>query len=412
MGVVMIDKLRAISRNYLKTYNKKYKRFIFKKNDFKGRFYLLIGQRGVGKTTIMVQFLLNVVNMDYLSDKILYVPMDHIYTENMTMYEIVNEFTKYGVKYFCFDEIHKNSNWSKDLKSVYDEFKDVKILASGSSLIKLHKESFDLSRRVVSLEIPGLSLREFIEINNNIEGLPSFSAEEIFLNYEKISYDITDFLEKHGIKILPLFKKYLKYGYFPYFFENTKEEYYIKLQQDIRKIIYGDLIAVYPDITGNTVNRIFRLLKIISESVPFTPVLNDIKEKLGIGDIRTLKNYFYFLEELRLINTISKKGRGLDKLVKPEKIFLNNTNYMYVLCENINKGNLRETFFVSNFKGDEIRFSRKGDFIIKEKYTVEVGGKSKKKKQIAQKENAYLVVDDIEHGIGNKIPLWLFGFMY
>jgi len=408
----MIDKLRAISRNYLKTYNRKYKRFVFEKNDFKGRLYLLIGQRGVGKTTIMIQFLLNKVDTDYLSDEILYVPMDHIYTENMTMYEIVKEFVKYGVKYFCFDEIHKNLNWARDLKSVYDEFKEVKIIASGSSLINLYKESFDLSRRVVSLEIPGLSFREFIEINNNVDGLPSFSIEEIFSNYEKISYEIINFLEKYDIKILPLFGKYLRYGYFPYFFENTEEEYYIKLQQDIRKIIYGDLIAVYPDITGNTVNRIFRLLKIISESVPFTPVLNDIKEKLGIGDIRTLKNYFNFLEELKLINIVSKKGRGLDKLVKPEKIFLNNTNYMYVLCENINKGNLRETFFVSNFKENEISFSKKGDFLIKGKYTVEIGGKNKKNKQIANKENSYLALDDIEYGIGNKIPLWLYGFLY
>jgi len=245
-----MEKLVEISRNYLRKYNKTYKRFILKNNDFKGNFYMFLGQRGVGKTTILVQMLLNIVNGNILNDEILYIPMDHIYLENFNMYDIVSEFSKFGVKYFSFDEVHKKENWAKDLKSIYDEYKDIKIFTSGSSLIKIYKESFDLSRRSVIVNVPGLSFREFLEISYPELKLYNYKTDEIFLNYEKISYEIVDYIKDKGYSILKHFKEYLKFGYFPYFTESSVEEYEIKLEQDINKIIYNDLISVYPDLNG------------------------------------------------------------------------------------------------------------------------------------------------------------------
>jgi len=154
-------------------------------------------------------------------------------------------------------------------------------------------------------------------------------------------------------------------------------------------------------------------LKVISESVPFTPSLVSIKELLNIGDIRTLKNYFNLLEELGLINIISRKGRGLNKISKPEKIYLSNTNYLYALCDKVKTGTIRETFFVSSVKSQaDLKFSKNGDFSVNDRYTVEVGGKNKGRKQIKEIDNSFLVLDNIEYGTKGRIPLWLFGFLY
>jgi len=401
----------------LKNYNKEYKRYFLQKFPLKGRFYIVIGQRGVGKTTALIQHMLDIFNQNTHTGEALYVPVDHTLVARYSLYEIAETFYKEeGVKLIFFDEIHKYSHWSRDLKSIYDVFTDLYILASGSSAMEIYKSSHDLSRRAIVYRMNGMSFREFLEMTLNLS-LESYTLEGITASHEKIAHQIIDKIKTKGKRILPLFKDYLKIGHYPYFIEHRDqvEEFYLKLMQDVRKTVVEDSLNVHPNLNGTSVNKILRLLSLLTESVPYTPDLNDLKRKLEIGDIRTLKQYLKFLEEGNVILSVSKKGRGFSELEKPEKIYLNNTNLIYALGEDkrVDKGNIRETFFaniVSSFY--EIKSVDRGDFLVDNKYTFEIGGKNKGFSQISGVMNSFLALDDIETGFKQKIPLWLFGFLY
>jgi hypothetical protein len=282
--------------------------------------------------------------------------------------------------------------------------------------MEIYKSSHDLSRRAIVYHMVGMSFREFLEFTLDLR-LESYPLDEMVKDHETISHQIVEALEKKGKRVLPLFRDYLRFGYYPYFREhrNQLEEFYLKLEQDVRKTVENDSVDINPKLNGTSVKKILRLLSLLTESVPYTPDLNDLKRKLEIGDIRTLKQYLKFLEDSDVILSVSKKGRGFSELEKPEKLYLNNTNLVHALgeIERLDKGNLRETFFansVSSFY--KIQTVGRGDFLVDDKYTVEVGGKNKRFSQVKGIENAFLAVDDIETGMGNKIPLWLSGFLY
>ncbi len=412
----MIEKLFGLSHFYLKNYNKEYKRYFLNKHPLEGRFYIVIGQRGVGKTTTLVQQMLKSCNHDLLSRRVLYVPVDHTVVARHALYEIAETFYKEGVKLICFDEIHKYAHWSRDLKSMYDVYPDLKILASGSSAMEIYKTSHDLSRRAIVYRMVGMSFREFLEFNLNLR-LDCYTMDEIVIGHEPVSHKIVELLEEKGKRVLPLFRDYLRFGYYPYFADHQDqlEEFYLKLEQDVRKTVENDSIEVNPTLNGASIKKILKLLSLLTESVPYTPDLNDLKRKLEIGDIRTLKQYLKFLEDSDVILSVSRKGRGFSELEKPEKIYLNNTNLVYALAESdrLDIGNLRETFFVNIISSFyKIQTVQKGDFLVADKYTFEVGGKNKSFSQFKGIDNSFLAVDDIETGIGKKIPLWLFGFLY
>lgn len=412
----MVEKLFELSHFYLKNYNKEYKRYFLNKHPLEGRFYIVIGQRGVGKTTTLVQQILKLCNYELLSRRVLYVPVDHTVVARHTLYEIAETFYKEGVKLICFDEIHKYAHWSRDLKSIYDVYPDLKLLASGSSALEIYKSSHDLSRRAIVYRMVGMSFREFLEFTLSIH-LDSYSLDDIVTDHEPVSHKIVEQLEEKGKRVLPLFREYLRFGYYPYFVDHRDqlEEFYLKLEQDVRKTVENDSIEVNPALNGASIKKILKLLSLLTESVPYTPDLNDLKRKLEIGDIRTLKRYLKFLEDSNLMLSVSKKGRGFSELEKPEKIYLNNTNLVHALAESdrLDIGNLRETFFVNIISSFyKIQAVEKGDFLAADKYTFEVGGKNKSFSQVKGIDNAFLAVDDIETGIGKKIPLWLFGFLY
>lgn len=414
--LTMIEKLFELSHFYLKNYNKEYKRYFLNKHSLEGRFYIIIGQRGVGKTTALVQQMLKSCNHDLLSRRVLYVPVDHTVVARHTLYEIAENFYKEGVKLICFDEIHKYANWSRDLKSMYDVYPDLKILTSGSSAMEIYKTSHDLSRRAIVYRMVGMSFREFLEFTLNLR-LDSYTLDEIVTGHEAFAHKIVELLEEKEKRVLPLFRDYLQFGYYPYFAEHPDqvEEFYLKLEQDVRKTVENDSLEVNPTLNGASIKKILRLLSLLTESVPYTPDLNDLKRKLEIGDTRTLKQYLKFLEDSDVILSVSKKGRGFSELEKPEKIYLNNTNLVHALTESdrLDKGNLRETFFVNIISSFyKIQAVEKGDFLAADKYTFEVGGKNKSFSQVKDIPNSFLAVDDIETGIGSKIPLWLFGFLY
>jgi predicted AAA+ superfamily ATPase len=411
----MLEELFSLSQNFIKINNREYIRYFLKTNPLKSRFSIVVGQRGVGKTTAMIKHILSSYDNDIFTNKALYIQADHFLVANRSLYEIAEQFYNLGGEMICFDEIHKYHTWSTELKSIYDTYPKLTIVASGSSALEIYKGSRDLSRRAVVYKMFGMSFREFIELTIGI-GLKSFRLEEINRNHQRIAHETINSIEKKGKKILSLFKDYLEYGYYPYFREyKNKELFYITLEQNIHTTLESDLIAIYPSLSGNSIKKIKKLLSIIAASVPFTPDLKRLKKILDVGDERTLKTYLKYLEDAGIILTASKSGRGLRELEKPEKIYLNNPNLIYAISSQtpVNIGNLRETFFINMSSTlHKVTIPAQGDFLVNGKYTFEIGGKNKDFIQIKDLKNSFLAVDNIEIGVGNKIPLWLFGFLY
>ena len=240
---------------------------------------------------------------------------------NTSLYEIAEQFNTMGGKILALDEIHKYPNWSQELKSIYDTFQKLKIIVSGSSALQMHRGSHDLARRAIKYQLFGLSFREFIELHYNIE-LTQYNLSDILSNHEKIASQITKTCESFNQKIIPLFQNYLVYGYYPYFLElNDKDLYSLTLEQNLHTTIESDLAAIYPHLTGTSINKIKHLLIFIAKAVPFTPNWNKIKEILEIGDVRTLKTYFQYLQDAYLIRAISKGDKKLRRW-KPLKKYI------------------------------------------------------------------------------------------
>lgn len=410
----MLDELRKLSQNFLKTKNSPYRRYFIQANPFKHRLSLLLGQRGIGKTTTLVQFLLDSTSQDLFDPSILYLQADHFLVGNSSLYEIAEEFHSMGGKIIALDEIHKYPNWSQELKSIYDTFPKLTVVASGSSSLQMYKGSHDLARRAIKYKMVGLSFREFLELDLQIQ-LKSHSLSDIMENHIKLASNIVDKLESRQLKILPLFQRYLRCGYYPYFFELPNEElFYITLEQNLHATIESDLAAIYPHLTGTSINKLKHLLIFIAKAVPFTPNWNRIKDTLEIGDVRTLKTYFKYLEDASLIRSLVKENHKLDHIGSPEKIYLDNPNQMYALSlGDHNIGTVREIFLLDLLSlNHQVTLSIKSDFLVDGKYLFEVGGKNKSFEQLAGEKNAFLALDNMEIGLGSKIPLWLFGFLY
>ena len=406
-----MEDLFRLSQTQLAVFNKPYKRYFLRAHDLTRRLCIILGQRGIGKTTAMAQHLLDVAGQDKLSNTILYVQADHFLVGARSLYEIAERFVDLGGKTICFDEIHKYPQWSMELKSITDTFVELNVLASGSSALEIYKGGHDLSRRAVQMRMWGMSFREYIELSLDIS-IPTYSLEDILSDHVHIAHEIADELEKK--KPLALFKAYLKHGYYPFYFEDQNEAlFYQLLNQNLHTTIESDLIAVQPALTGNSIKKIGVLLRIISASVPFFPDLKKLAALTEVGDQRTLKTYLKYLEDCGLIMGLSRTGKGLRSLEKPEKIYLNNPNLIHAFAPDVNRGTIRETFFLNMLSaGHSLKAPRKGDFLVDDLYLFEVGGRNKDFSQIKNIENSFLAVDDMEKGFGKKIPLWLFGLLY
>ena len=402
-------------RIVLTSFNRPFKRYFLKKYALRNRFSIISGQRGVGKTTIIIQYIHSFIQGDIVSKKALYVPVDHFMVVGHSLYEIAEEFVHYGGQLLCLDEIHKYPNWSRELKSIYDSFPDLKLIVSGSSALQIHKGSHDLSRRAVVYQMTGLSLREFIELKYHIE-LPILDLDSILTDHESVSLEITGKLDFVQLKILPVFKAYMRHGYFPYFLEHPDEDTYLRtLEQGLHTTIESDLLSIYPLLAGVSIKKLKMLLAAIARSAPFTPDMKRLKKIIEVGDERTLKAYLNYLEDGKAITCLSKQNKSIRGLEKPEKIYLNNPNQALAICdiEKVNEGTIRELFFTCMLKqGHTIAIPPKGDFIVDGKNLFEIGGKGKTFKQIRDIPDSYLAVDNIEQGMKARIPLWLFGFLY
>ncbi|MDD4968861.1 MAG: AAA family ATPase [Paludibacter sp.] len=372
------------------------------KIDWSNRFIGIKGSRGVGKTTLILQY----IKQNFVPDNsVLYVSLDDLYFTDNKLYDLADRFHKKGGQLLAIDEVHRYENWAIELKNMYDDMPDLKIIFTGSSLLHLQQAKADLSRRAVMYEMPGLSFREYLLFETN-QRFPILTLQDLLDNHiERAIY----ILQK--IKPLAHFENYLNHGYYPFYKENT-QSFHQKLSEIVLTVLEVD-IPQFAAIQPSNIIYLKKLLKIISASVPFKPNMNALSVRTGIS-LNTMKNYIQWLNDAQLLQLLFVPEKGINSLNKPEKIYLNNSNLMYNQAdENANIGNIRETFLYNQLNVNyKTNASKVSDFLVVDKYTLEVGGKNKSQKQIETVDNAFVVKDDIEIGSGNVIPLWLFGFLY
>lgn len=385
------------------------KRYLYNKINWSLKSIGILGQRGLGKTTMMLQY----IKDNFAgTKKALYVSLDNPYMQSISLFEFAKEFEQYGGFMLFVDEVHKYDDWSSHIKNIYDTL-DIQVVFSGSSILQIHKQNADLSRRTVIYYLENLSFREYLELLD-VKKFDSYSLEEILNNHENIASKINE-----SIKPLMHFKEYLKYGAYPFILED-KESYHQKIVQMINLILETDL----PYINKIDISQIIKLKKLLymlAVNVPFVPNITDLATATNISRPKVYE-YLEHLEQAKIINSIRGKEKGYNILAKPEKLFMQNTNISFAITSNIEIGSAREAFFVNQIKNyynaqtklidNTIFISKQGDFLVDDTYTFEVGGKNKSFSQIKDVPNSYIVADDIEIGFGNKIPLWLFGFLY
>ena len=399
----MLDKLRKIEKKILKELSSNYKRYLHYSIDFGSQMIGIVGARGVGKTTLLLQYIkeLKLIGSNYHS---LYFSYDYPSNVDIKLIDLAEEFSKVGGKVLIIDEIHKYSDFALDLKAIYDFYPKLKVIFTGSCATSIYNSQADLSRRVVLYNMNGMSYREFLELKLDIS-LPTYTLEELLKN----SVDIVSHLEE---KFLPLehFKEYLTYGYYPFYFKD-KNQYLRQLTAVINQTIDIDLVNLGL-VKQSFTNKLKKLLLIISESNPFELNITKVAANVEVSR-NTLYAYLHHLDKGGLLNIVASSKKGLSKLSKPEKLYLNNTNLFYTFAVTPNIGTIRETFFTSQLKSlHNLEVPTKGDFIVDKKYTFEVGGEGKKFTQIKGVENSYLVIDTDTTENSNKLPLWLFGFLY
>lgn len=403
----MIDytNLIEISAKRIRNTTEPFIRSIDKKINWNSRLIGIKGARGCGKTTLLLQHLKN-NHMDLVSSgKALFVSLDNIWFAKNSLLDLADAFSKNGGKILYLDEVHKCENWSIYIKNIYDDYPELQVVFTGSSLLQILDARADLSRRTVMYKMQGLSFREFLNIKtkNDFQELP---LDEILINHTSHAFDICS-----KIKPFEYFSEYLKTGYYPFFTEGI-DTYYMKLEETINMILEVEL-PLLRKIDIAYVPKLKKLLAIIAESSPF--MLNTSK-MAGAMEINrtTLLSYLKNLTDAKLIESLYKDLKGISSLQKPDKIFLENTNLMYLYQgKNVDEGNIRETFLVNQLIYNQtVEFSEVSDFLINNKYTIECGGRSKTGEQIKTCDNAFIAADGIEIGTGSKIPLWLFGFLY
>jgi len=357
----------------------------------------IIGPRGVGKTTLLLQYL------KQSSQKYLYFSADDVVFQDLKLYDLVDEAYSLGRRLVVIDEIHKYKNWAGEIKNIYDSFPDIKIRISGSSMINILFEKYDLSRRLLLYKVPHLSFREFLSMQKS-ESFEKLELEDVLSNAEQLSSDL---VFKHD-DLYALFKEYLEYGAYPFFIEG-KKNFSKKLFNALDKVVNEDIPSLNKIDYAHVIIFKKLIFRLVEAEKPFQVNVAKLSREFGISE-PTLYTYFEILEKSRIFTPIKKYSKKISK--KPEKLLFSNTNILYSYAHEFDKeveiGTVRETFFVNCF--ENIFYSDVGDFKVGD-YIFEVGGKNKSFKQIKDVENSY-VVADIDYTVNDKkIPLWLFGFL-
>ncbi|MDE6416597.1 MAG: AAA family ATPase [Duncaniella sp.] len=360
------------------------------------------GQRGVGKTTMMLQ---RIKETDPTGENSFYASLDNLWFADHSLLDLAEEMLKRSVEHLYLDEVHRMPQWERQIKNLYDSYPELHIVFTGSSLLIMDHSIGDLSRRVSMFTLPGLSFREFL-MYEGYEAGERITLADILYSHEKIAASISSRLD-----ILPLFHKYLETGYYPFYKSMKQNDYYSRLEHTVTTVIESDIPTVENRIDYETLLKAKRLVSIIAGSLPYIPNITTLAGVMGSSRSQILK-LLDLLDRAGIIRQIFSAAGGPKSLAKPQKILMNNSSLMYAL-DSPHIGAARESAFASFLSADhKVGFAKDGDFMIDGRYLFEVGGKGKGFAQIRNIPDSFVVADDIEFGFGNKIPLWLFGFLY
>jgi hypothetical protein len=378
-------------------------RYLFDEIDWKQRLVGILGARGTGKTTLMLQYLKSSYGDN---QQALYVSLDRLILQNVPLYELADLFYKNGGEHLFLDEVHKYPNWAMEVKSIHDDFPSLQIVFSGSSALLLHQAGADLSRRASMYRLQNLSFREFIQFKTGTK-LSQVGLSEILRDHVRIATQINQ-----EIRPLVLFREYLESGAYPYYFENPVL-FYDRVAATVKTIIEVDLLAI-ASFTYSSIVSMQKVLALIAESVPFKPNISELSRKTGVARDILLK-MIDLLVRAELLLVLRQDSSPTGYLTKPEKLYLNNSSLAWALTTTRDPeiGSLRETFFMNQMiSKHQVTLPISGDFLVDGRFTFEIGGVSKTNRQIRSVKDSYVVQDNIETGNSNTIPLWLFGFLY
>lgn len=394
------DYLYTVSNRRVSQIDLSYKRPIYYQINWDNRLIGIKGPKGVGKSTLLLQHI-----KETFSDlsKILYVSLDNIWFASNSLIDLVEYHYTHGGTHIFLDEIHKYKHWQDTIKNIYDDYPDLHIVYTGSSILKLKAGDGDLSRRMRSYEMTGLSFREYMVF----EGILQYrvlSLDEILKSHVTIAADVVS-----KIKILPAFESYLKEGYYP-FYKEEGDGYLSRVQEVITQTIDMDIPAV-EDVEYGTLQKLKKLLMILAVQLPFIPRMNELYQELETNREQGLK-LLSLLEDAKLISMLKTPVKALKHLSAPDKLYLDNPNMMYALSDKADIGTVRETFFNNQLSvNNKVSLPPKGDFKVDDRFLFEVGGRKKSFDQIKDEPDSFLAIDSVEIGNGNRIPLWLFGFL-
>lgn len=396
-----VERIYRGYRRMLKETPLTFTRFLYEKVNWNDRLIGIKGTRGVGKTTLMLQHIKQNFRQ---TDQALYVSLDNLWFATHALDDLVEYHYTHGGTHLFLDEVHRFPQWQTMLKNLNDEYPSLSVVYTGSSMLEIDIKQGDLSRRQIVYHLAGLSFREFLEFECGLKS-PAYSLPELLKNHVEIALELTE-----KVKILPLFEKYLRTGYYP-FYKDTFEGYDFRLQGVVRQVIESDLPAV-EEVQYVTTQKIKKMLMILAERVPHTPKMSELYKELETNREQGLK-MLYALERGGLLALLTMQVKNYKSLSRPDKIYLDNSNLMYALSHNVDVGTLRETFFLNQLKvAHEVLLPLNGDFFVDRQYLFEVGGRTKTFDQIKDIPGSYLAVDGIEVGHHNRIPLWMFGLLY
>ena len=397
----MLDTIRKYQTRLQKSFDITYRRYLYNTINFDDKMIAVFGARGVGKTTLLFQYLRELQEQ---GNNALYISLDYPFLSGVDLIELVETFVESGGEFLLLDEVHRYEEFASYLKTIYDLF-DIKVIFTGSSATSILNAKSDLSRRVTLYNLNGFSFREYLEVKHKLS-LESYILEDMLKDHINIAKSI----DKNAFDILKEFRAYLKTGYYPFYFDK-KSSYYQNLLNTINLTIDIDLTSLGL-IEQKYTYKLKKLLEVICESKPFEVNYSRIATMAEISRVK-LYDYISYLNDGQMLLLVDENITGLKKVQKPAKIYLNNTNLLYAYCENAEVGTVRETFFANQVISQyPLHISKQGDFVISKKYTIEVGGKDKRFDQIKDIPDSYVVADNIVIGANNKIPLWLFGFLY